>query len=784
MEEYLKPGFDPRSLKVAQLRRILTENDVEFPSHSKKALLVRLFEERIKPKIPKLRKKHAKALSSGEEGVRTRASTRPRSGEVSDDSSKKTRKRRLGDSSSVKEEEEEEEGSGNGIGSDGDAEGDVNMDKSRQNSSAGSSSGKNKSRNKKRQRIGENSQNTPITEKVAKKSPNKSPRKSLVIDKFESSESSSESASTSTSFSNNQEAYISPSDLTHLRVSGAFASQLEKALRDEGKTEHVKSEPSDVSWANSEKDVMFDSPQRISTPELPSQRHVEETEDRVKELEKAQSKIEKGSPKVKTEPVEVQEPSNVAETSLKNEELANLENSEEKQKLQVDLQEPDVEEEEGKGEGKGEEEEEEKEIQLSNAEEESADQVVPEPCFWKRSFKFVGKAICNLLVFSFIMLPVLYGLWYRESRVMVGYCGQELPSPALPEQLGALPLPKPSCLPCPENSLCYPRMQLKCRPEYALKRNPWSLYGLLPLSDSCVKDSKREKLIAEVVGKSLQFLRVKNARVACGECNDDMKCGILEDELYQIFYESKAPWINDEEFDELWIQAVADLKREPEITWRQVSTIDFLKNFDILARTIDTNINKFWQPSESEYRILRNPQDQNETDDIPWKEGYLPKARNQTGIFRSTSKKYIGLRCKFEHEIYQTCYRNRKWILPVILGMLLGRISLSVNRKVVQERKQVDKLTRKVVDRLENAKKSEENEASFLSTVQLRDVLLSDIVDLKYKNRLWQKASKKLEHNNTNIKSSLMEIHGEIMKCWEWIGPLEDGEDNKDHEKK
>lgn len=62
--KYLEPGFDPSSLKVAQLRRILTENGVEFQSQAKKNTLLGLFNEHVKPKIPKLRRRYENLLPS------------------------------------------------------------------------------------------------------------------------------------------------------------------------------------------------------------------------------------------------------------------------------------------------------------------------------------------------------------------------------------------------------------------------------------------------------------------------------------------------------------------------------------------------------------------------------------------------------------------------------------------------------------------------------------------------------------------------------------------------
>lgn len=100
-------------------------------------------------------------------------------------------------------------------------------------------------------------------------------------------------------------------------------------------------------------------------------------------------------------------------------------------------------------------------------------------------------------------------------------------------------------------------------------------------------------------------------------------------------------------------------------------------------------------------------------------------------------------------------------------------------RSHFKRQQRIEALTQQVVAKLQkSAKESSESRPPYMSTVQLRDVLLSDVVDLKLKNKLWNSVIKKLEHNNTNVKSRLMELHGEIMKCWEWVGPLqEEGQD-------
>ncbi|RPA85212.1 hypothetical protein BJ508DRAFT_14326 [Ascobolus immersus RN42] len=51
---YLQPGFDPNNLRVAELRGILVEHDVDYPASAKKSELVDLFKTHIAPKSKRL----------------------------------------------------------------------------------------------------------------------------------------------------------------------------------------------------------------------------------------------------------------------------------------------------------------------------------------------------------------------------------------------------------------------------------------------------------------------------------------------------------------------------------------------------------------------------------------------------------------------------------------------------------------------------------------------------------------------------------------------------------
>ncbi|AEY97292.1 FAER303Wp [Eremothecium gossypii FDAG1] len=394
-------------------------------------------------------------------------------------------------------------------------------------------------------------------------------------------------------------------------------------------------------------------------------------------------------------------------------------------------------------------------------------------------FNYLRHCAVKLFTFLLIVVPILFGLWYREQRVLIGYCGHEINLPTFTNTdsspfLSQLDLflreAKPACLPCPENAICYPYMKIKCRPDYSVTPSILSLYGLFPVSDKCVKDSKREKLIAEVVHKSLELLRTKNAQIQCGECEDDTISGISENELYQIFFESRAPWMNEDEFRDIWQQVVKDLKTQPEIVCRQVSidrlnVLPFVLDNDLLTNLLQVPTRRTFIPSDTD--------DLFEADDIQEQERYLQHTEEKE-YFRSVSKKYIGIRCQFERQVYRTYKR----FTLIFWGSLIVVVIMQVLKIKLQHRfKQqgmVEDLNSQVIEKLQQAAQSKtEGEPRYLSTVQLRDVLLSDVADLKYKNQLWNKVVHKLESNNTNVKTMLMEVHGEIMKCWEWVGPVE-----------
>ncbi|KAM3160570.1 Inner nuclear membrane protein enriched at telomere/subtelomere region [Lachancea thermotolerans] len=774
-EDYLGESFEPKSLRVAQLRRVLVEHGVRVQSHLKKAELCELFEKHIKAKREQLLREResgqvVKIEKATDSSFSHEASSEKSGSPFSDvndfqnDENARPRKRKI-----------EEESTGR--------------------KKSGKKSKKRASAEPARAKKQESKDNTssPLVNKLRSKSPSKkSPLKPLAIEAFESSSSSSSDAASSSSddldFSLRRKA-ASP-DLSKLKVSPEFAKKLAKASSSQGsnrsqssrgasRESEMETTPQRLS-ASADKSSVHESsePKDRSFKDLPSFAPGGKVKDESKEEEPSGASTPTRGPSAQSSHqssphLSVPDFKEVAEdagsegpsspdkkfSAEEDETVESSEAEEDEESISVENL-PEQQDESNTSKSRSsiktnikEAKESAKEFLLEKAKEHP----VPQRAW----LKALGKGIWNLSVFLMVMIPILFGLWYREERIQIGYCGHEINLPTF-ENTNDSPLlialenfldnHRPQCLPCPENAICYPYMKIKCRPDYVVTQSKWSLQGIFPVSDYCVKDTKRQKLIAEVVRKSLELLRTKNANVKCGEGANDFESGITEEDLYEIFFESRAPSISDEEYEDLWLQVVEDLKNEPEITWRQIQTFgpDTAGDSDI--------------PAESH--------------DLSRQEEHIQPLRKDR-LFRSTSKKYIGLKCKFEKEVHQT-YQRFKYVIWIAFALtaIIKTVTFKL-RSHFKRQQRIEALTQQVVAKLQkSAKESSESRPPYMSTVQLRDVLLSDVVDLKLKNKLWNSVIKKLEHNNTNVKSRLMELHGEIMKCWEWVGPLqEEGQD-------
>lgn len=64
-QEYLQPGFDPTTLKVSELRGILTQHGIAYSQSIKKAQLVDLFTQHVAPKARRILNVRSRVKASG-----------------------------------------------------------------------------------------------------------------------------------------------------------------------------------------------------------------------------------------------------------------------------------------------------------------------------------------------------------------------------------------------------------------------------------------------------------------------------------------------------------------------------------------------------------------------------------------------------------------------------------------------------------------------------------------------------------------------------------------------
>lgn len=651
--EYLEDGFDPYSMKVATLRRILVENNVDFPSNARKNALVGLFDEKVKPQIPQLRKMYLNVKPSDEGIVRMdrpssypsvaspRGNRRARRGKSAPPLAKQFKKNRILDdvshdddddddergdpliiSSGTEGEEDDEENDAMTSGSNKSDTNDFQLNSNARKKRKGPDSDDGPESNSKENKI-DNSTNehfniscsdseiehdyqrakkrktsslnqehgngSAILGKLSVKTPIKNTnRKPVSMDHFNDSMTSSgtENDLFMPNIRHNPKELGTDNGTKHstplgkLKVSASFADKLPQKeepttilIPEIEQQEHFQSEkaPSLFSSDDSGSESGASLLPEISTPG--PEETVGNTSQNVIEM------LETDGSDSESESDEVLVPTRIETPQLPT--VIDVEKCEARvQELQEEVNEQLEDENENKFDTK--------EGQESGKIENST----PKRHTFKKIVKFLSKSLLALFLFCMVIVaPLLFGLWYREQRLLIGYCGHEVPShrvngqsPEFVQKLDNwLQDYRPKCIPCPPNGICYPYLKLKCKPDYKLAPSRLDFLEIIPAQGKCVKDDKKQQLVSEVVEKSLEFLRAKNAQISCGDGKDDIESGMTEDALYQIFNEARAPWIRDDEFEDLWIQVIKDLTEEPEILWRQVSTIYFLqKSLELL----------------------------------------------------------------------------------------------------------------------------------------------------------------------------------------------------------
>ncbi|EPE07870.1 sister chromatid separation protein [Ophiostoma piceae UAMH 11346] len=405
----------------------------------------------------------------------------------------------------------------------------------------------------------------------------------------------------------------------------------------------------------------------------------------------------------------------------------------------------------------------------------------------KTGGRSVASALATPLLVLTLTLLSAYGVWYRQEKLAVGFCGLGRPAvplfaeqldklsaielPALPEWLewvervpdyvpdpvydlfseyiGHAELPsfvqtliEPQCEQCPQHAFCYSDFTVRCENGYIEKAHPLALGGLVPLPPTCEPDGERARRVKAVADKAIEELRDRRAKWECGDLIEDD--GQAADSpamdvplLKEAISEKRSKKMSKEEFDDLWTAAIGDIESRDEVE------------------------------SESDANYAA-------TDP-----GTVPNTR-----LSSTSLARLPLRCAVRRSIRLGLARFRLPLSVLVLSVLSLLYMRARYRSHRATLARVPALVDLVLERLAAQKElwlydegdnDDDDEASpdqFLFLPQLRDDVLRSTHSLKARERVWKHVQAVVEQNS-NVRTGQREgRNGEVGRAWEWIGPV------------
>ncbi|KAI0383725.1 Man1-Src1p-C-terminal domain-containing protein [Hypomontagnella monticulosa] len=356
-------------------------------------------------------------------------------------------------------------------------------------------------------------------------------------------------------------------------------------------------------------------------------------------------------------------------------------------------------------------------------------------------------------IFSVFLVTVLgiYGAWYRQEKIAVGYCGAGQIGSSIPDRIetpdwaqSILPpqitVPQsiietlePECEPCPSHAKCFGDFSVSCEQDYILKPHPLALWGIVPLPPTCEPDGVKVRRVQAVADRAVEELRQRAAKYECGEPIDEEGAklespAIEEQELKEIINKKRSKKMNNQEFEDLWGSALGEIKARDEVEV-----------------------------------------DERETSDS----GGIPST-----YLSSTSLARISVTCAIRRSIRLGLARYRFHISVVISSIITAiylRARFKANRAAAA---QVPALVDIVLERLASQKQlgDEDVDDPWLFLPNLRDDVLRSIHSLSQRSKIWDRVKVVVEQNS-NVRTSQREGRsGEVGRAWEWIGPTTAGD--------
>lgn len=707
---FLEPGFDPKNLTVAQLRGILIDNNVHLPSKVKKAKLIRLFNSEIVPRLDELRDKY-KNVKPSSKGIKKITTAKKSNKAILEHQNLKDSSESSGRNKKKRKRDpvEEEKNSDQIFGSDIKHDALTDSNKIKEERKE-LSEGKLK---KKKLKTGQN-ESTQVQSSMT--------LDTTVKDRKHNNNDNNDN-SPSIKYSNDMDNNIpemriiekqtTTPNLSKLKVSPEFAILLKNATEDKSLINEVKIESS-------------------SNPST----LVEHNDNTLNEFNTG----EKSLNAEKIDPIdEVVSVQNEDSTKMSPNEVIDIITDSEDANITIDT---DIKI--GKQDQKNEKRQAISTLKLIKK---SGEQ--KHTSFHKHNTKSISRkrldlqkikhSLFNVIVFIFITSAILFILWYREQRIRIGYCGVELsPQPIVPAALQKYIAARfnidlnciddwlytfnPKCLPCPDEAICFPNMTLTCKSQYRKIVPLLSLDNLVPLSPYCIPDIRKMQFLDTILNKFVKLLRRKNASVNCGKGINQKRNSVPYSHLHDVFDQySDQEWTQDE-VEELWDSLSKKLDGIPEIEFFNIESNNGEEPIDV--------------------------------------------------YIRSTSQEYSSLWCIYGDQIIEFL-KTYKLILVGFISFLFMIILINGKRKKrMAYKKRIEKYVDITVEKL-RAQTGNHNDDDFLHTLQIRDTVLVNVVDLNEKKKIWKDMVKVLK-DNKKIVSVFAEINGEILECWSYKGQEED----------
>ncbi|KAG9245830.1 sister chromatid separation protein-like protein [Calycina marina] len=325
-----------------------------------------------------------------------------------------------------------------------------------------------------------------------------------------------------------------------------------------------------------------------------------------------------------------------------------------------------------------------------------------------------------------------YALWYRQEKVVVGYCGvgrganQVIPANIQVPDWARL-IVEPQCEPCPQHAYCLQNLETHCETDFVLKPHSLSVGGLVPLVPTCEPDGEKARRVKAVADRAVEELRERRAKFECGELGDKqgLPPPVVEIDALELKKEvskKRRKGMSESEFEELWGGAIGEIERRDEVE-SQAAGLHRLLTSNSLAR--------------------------------------------------------LPLGCAIRRSFRLSLERHRLQIATLI-GLILGAFYLRSQFRAHRiTRAAIPNLVALTLDRLAtqaslHAQDSNAYSENWIAIGQLRDDVLRDEHSIKKREAVWKKVRAVVEMNS-NIRSSQRESrNGEISRAWEWIGALED----------